>query len=359
MIQRFLPSRSHGGAGHFTHGLSNALARRGHAVTVFSQHPRPTGALYDVHHLKVPPAMEGSQPAEVLYFPWQIARQRFSAFDLIHAQGDDHLLLRRNTPPVVRTLHASSLTFAYHNGVRGRSPKRFFLFLYFYLLELVSTARADACVAVSQATGRHYFNVRHVVPNGIDLELYAATDEERSVHPSILFVGDMGSQKRGGFLLDVFRKEVRRCIPDAELWLVYRDSFPGSGQGEGIHWLGPVEPARLASWYRRAWVFCLPSSYEGFGRPYVEAMAAGTPVVATPNPGADEVLDHGRYGALVADDRLGQALIDLLQDAGLRRDYAERGRVRAQEYAWERVAEKYERIYETVLRRRVAQPVPA
>ncbi|MER3405656.1 MAG: hypothetical protein C4289_11280, partial [Chloroflexota bacterium] len=42
------------------------------------------------------------------------------------------------------------------------------------------------------------------------------------------------------------------------------------------------------------------SAYEGFGRPYIEAMACGTPVVATPNPGALEVLEGGRYGVIVS-----------------------------------------------------------
>ena len=55
--------------------------------------------------------------------------------------------------------------------------------------------------------------------------------------------------------------------------------------GAGITVLGRLDDEELAREYRAAWVFCLPSSYEGFGIPYAEAMASGTPVVATPNPG--------------------------------------------------------------------------
>lgn len=50
---------------------------------------------------------------------------------------------------------------------------------------------------------------------------------------------------------------------------------------DGVRVLGKVSLERLTEFYRRAWLFCLPSSYEGFGVPYIEAMASGTAVVAT------------------------------------------------------------------------------
>ena len=67
-----------------------------------------------------------------------------------------------------------------------------------------------------------------------------------------------------------------------------------------------VDDAELASLYRRAWAYVTPSTYEGFGLPYLEAMACGTPVVATPNPGSVEILDHGKYGVLAADEEFGE-----------------------------------------------------
>jgi phosphatidyl-myo-inositol alpha-mannosyltransferase len=61
-------------------------------------------------------------------------------------------------------------------------------------------------------------------------------------------------------------------------------------------------------------VFCLPSSYEGFGIPYAEALMSGLPVVATPNPGARYVLDGCSAASLVPDGELGAALIQRLLD---------------------------------------------
>lgn len=346
VIQRFLPSRSRGGVGYFTHGLCNALQRRGHAVTVFSHDPAPDAALYSVILLPQTRPVAG-YPSAPFTFPFQVAKQRFSEFDVIHAQGDEHLI-SRSSPPVVRTMHGSALPEAIHNGWRHRSPKHFFMHLYFYAVELIADLRADAVIVVSTDTSRYYPKVHGVIPNGVDLEHYSTLQGEKTKHPTILFVGELENRKRGRLLLHVVREKVRPFLPDVELWLV----CPQKVEGEGIRWLGNVNGEDLARLYREAWVFCLPSSYEGFGRPYIEAMAAGTPVVATPNAGAMEILDNGRFGLTVSDEHLGETLVKLLTDADLRERLSKLGLDRATVYSWERVAEQYEHVYENVLKRR-------
>ena len=82
----------------------------------------------------------------------------------------------------------------------------------------------------------------------------------------------------------------------------------------------------------------------------IEAMAAGCPVVATPNPGAREVLADGAFARIVDDADLGYALVDLLEDPEARADLTERGRERARGYDWSVVVDEYERIYESLLR---------
>src|SRR5664279_4493309 len=73
VIQRFLPSRSRGGVGHFTHGLAEALVRRGHRVTVFSQDRAPDGATYDVHMVGATPTARPGRLAP-LAFPFEVAK---------------------------------------------------------------------------------------------------------------------------------------------------------------------------------------------------------------------------------------------------------------------------------------------
>jgi len=315
-------------------------------VTVLSHDPAPENALYRVALVPTTSPIAGHQSAPFT-FPFQVAKQDFSGFNVIHAQGDEQMISRRS-PPVVRTMHGSALAEAIHNGWRQCSPKRFFMHLYFYVAELVADLRADAVIAVSRDTSRYYPKVYGVIPNGVDLEHYSTLQGEKTTQPTILFVGELDSRKRGRLLLDSFRERVRRLLTDAELWLV----CPEKVEGEGIRWLGNVNGEVLARLYREAWVFCLPSSYEGFGRPYIEAMAAGTPVVATPNAGAMEILDNGRFGLIVSEEHLGETLVKLLTDADLRERLSKSGLDRATVYSWERVAEQYEHVYENVLKRR-------
>lgn len=344
IIQRFLPSRSRGGVGHFTHGLANALVDRGHRVTVFSQDPAPVAARYTVRQV---PVRDGRLAP--LAFPWALRRCDFSGFDVIHAQGDEQWLSHRGLPPIVRTMHGTALAEAWFNGIVGRSPKRFLLHVYFYVMEMLADLRADRVVGVSAGTGRYYPRMHDVIPNGVDLERFesAAAVNSKSVAPSILFVGELESRKRGRWLVELFRREVRPRVPDAELWVVSPDR---PEQYDGVVHCGAPDDTALAKLYAQAWVLCLPSAYEGFGRPYAEAMAAGTVAAATPNPGADDVLDGGRAGLLASDDTLGAGLVTLLGDSAARERFVAAGRERARRYAWAQVAEAYERAYDAVRR---------
>ena len=333
--------------GHFTHGLAEALIDRGNAVTVFSQDPAPPGARYAVERVSV-----SDGRASPLAFPWALRRSAFDGFDVIHAQGDEQWLSHRSTP-VVRTLHGTALAEAWFNGVRGRSMKRLCLHLYFYVMEFIADLRADRVAAVSAGTGRFYPRLHAVIPNGIDIPRFAsaASATSKSSMPSIVFIGELDSRKRGRWLVDLFLRDVRPRVPDAELWLVSPDAdrVPAA---PGIVPCGPQDDESLARLLARAWVMCLPSAYEGFGRPYAEAMAAGTVAVATPNPGADDVLDRGRAGVIAGGEGLGDALVTVLGDSNTRDRLIAAGRARVQSYAWPVVAQAYEQLYATAIRAR-------
>ncbi|MDQ3168784.1 MAG: glycosyltransferase family 4 protein [Acidobacteriota bacterium] len=342
VIQRFLPPDSRGGAGHFTVGLCAGLAARGHHVTVFSHDRGPASAPFSV--VQVP---GGEKRLAPIAFPRQLRGLDFSRFDVIHAQGDDQFI-RHAGRPVVRTLHGSSLDEAKANGLHGLSPKHLLLHAWFYQGELIASMRADAVAGVSAAAGRHVPRTIDVIPNGVDVGAFAPDGTPKSAAPSILFVGELDSRKRGRWLVRQFVERVRPRLPSAELWLV----SPDSAEGPGVVSLGPLNDAALRDRFRRAWVMCLPSTYEGFGRPYVEAMAAGTAVVASSNPGAIDVLDGGRYGVIADDDRLPDTLIDLIASDERRRTLEHAGLARARQYDWPAVVDAYEDLYARVLNRR-------
>ena len=181
--------------------------------------------------------------------------------------------------------------------------------------------------------------VRRVIPNGVDMGAFSPG--ERSAAPSLLFVGTMAGRKRGAMLLEMFREKIRPQVAGAEFWAVCEERV----EGEGVRWFGRVSNEKLAELYGQAWAFCLPSTYEGFGVPYIEAMASGAAVVASPNPGAREVTREGECGLLAEDGDLAETLVRVLTDAGLRERLSEAGLKRARDFSWERVCEEYEALY--------------
>jgi glycosyltransferase involved in cell wall biosynthesis len=79
--------------------------------------------------------------------------------------------------------------------------------------------------------------------------------------------------------------------------------------------------------------------------PYIEAMACGLPVVASPNVGAVEVTENGRIGLVPQDEELAQTIINVLTDSALRQKLSDLGLARAKDFSWETVAAKYEELY--------------
>ena len=100
-----------------------------------------------------------------------------------------------------------------------------------------------------------------------------------------------------------------------------------------------------------AWAFCLPSTYEGLGLPYLEAMSCGTAVVASPNPGAEDLLRPASSGLVVEDDSLGSTLVSVIRSDDIRRRLSEAGRRRADDFTWDRVGAEYERAYALAIQR--------
>jgi len=345
MISLYLPSGSKIGSGYQAHYMANALARRGHAVTMFSPCGASEGAEYKTVTVPV------GNRLRTFAFAWNLRKIDLSGFDVVHAHGDDYWLWGRDKPAHVRTMHGSCIAEAAH--VPGIWEKLRMVLL--GLSEVLATLVADRTVCVSANTLRYYPWVRDVIMNGVDLRAFHP-GEEKEADPTILFVGTYHNRKRGRLLAEEFARVVRPALPQARLWMVCSDA----PEADGVTVFGRVSLERLAELYRRAWVFCLPSSYEGFGVPYIEAMACGTAVVATPNAGAREVLGGGKFGDIVEPGQLGSVLLSVLKDDERRRQMEEFGLTRALDFDWERIARSYEAVYARVLagRRGIAVTAP-
>lgn len=337
--------RKRGGIERVAHDLAEGLARRGHRVTVFSHDPQPGGAHYTV----------GPLPWRDFVSTWLGRRVTMGylgnvlmlvpptgRFDVVIAHGDS-LLLPFRRAPFVRVVHGS----AWEEARSAASVGRFVLQAGVYAQELLSAATHRWSVGVSENTRKGNPFVRRVIPNGVNREVFRPDEKERGAAPTLTFVGALSGRKRGRWLLDLFASVVRPALPGAELHLV---SAPGPAC-EGVTYHEGISDAALAGLYRRAWLYVSPSTYEGFGLPYVEALACGTPVVATPNPGSTEVLSSGG-GVLCDDDTFGQATLALLRDPVRRDALAAEGLAVAERYDLARTVDAYEGLLRELVNRR-------
>jgi phosphatidylinositol alpha-mannosyltransferase len=330
MVSLYLPGGSKIGVGYQVHHMANQMVERGHSVTVYSQCQPGEDALYN--HRWVEPGGKW----RTFRFAWDLRKVDFSRFDVLHAHGDDWFLWGKRRPRHIHTYHGSCFAESGHQ-INFRERVRM---LALGVCERGSVPLCDESVAVSEGTRAYIPGITHVIPNGVDLENFRPKGE-KAEHPTCLFVGALKGRKRGSFLVELFRREVQRRLPGAVLWAVCDEPV----EGDGIQWFGRVSNSLLCELYRRAWVFCLPSSYEGFGVPYIEAMASGTAVVATPNRGASEVLQSGTCGIISSEEKLADRLIQVLSDSRLRQFLEQAGLSRAQSYGWDSVCKAYENLY--------------
>lgn len=209
-------------------------------------------------------------------------------------------------------------------------------------------------IADSEATRRQLIEAYglvpdrlRVVPGGYDQSRFHADGvaERESGLPYVLYVGNILPHKNLARLLEAFSLVCRR-VP-ARLVLV------GTGRrrhvaaltglalqlGVPVEWKSYVPSSALPELYRRAQVVALPSLAEGFGLTALEAMASGTPIVASNTSALPEVV--GDAGLLVDPrypEAIAEAILRLLRDEELRKELSVRGLAQAARFTWERTA---------------------
>lgn len=340
MISYGLPveGAKRGGIERVAHTLADGLARRGHRVVVFSHDPAPPGAAYQVRDL----------PWKAFVQTWVGRRVtmgylgnilalcvNLGDFDAVIAHGDS-LLLAMGRKPVVRVMHGSARGEALHATSVGRAILQWGVYGQELLTALLSPSTV---VGVSTNTQKDNPFVRRIIPHGVDAAIFHPLPTGKSPNPSIVFVGAAQGRKRGAFLLDIFERVIGPALPEAELTFV----GPPGPSLRGVTYMTGVRDTDLAALYRRAWVCAAPSTYEGFGLPYLEAMACGTAVIATPNPGSREVLGDG-YGGLAADAAFAPSLLKALTDGPWRRALESAGIERAAHFSADRMVDRYEAL---------------
>jgi glycosyltransferase involved in cell wall biosynthesis len=153
---------------------------------------------------------------------------------------------------------------------------------------------------------------------------------------------------------DLDHRDVSLVIVGGKGWL-YEEIFASVQElnvQDRVIFAGFVDDADLPEIYNLAEIFCLPSLYEGFGIPPLEAMACGTPVITADNSSLPEVV--GNAGILVDardQDALGDALDQLLADPARRRTLTERGIAQAAQFTWPKAAQRLLATYRQLCER--------
>src|SRR2546421_2569880 len=385
-----------GGQGVYTHHLSRQLAAMGHRVEVFSGQPYPNLAP-DVPLVKVPSLdlyraedpfhiphlREFGSAIDVLEFaimctagfpePRTFSRrvrtlllERRHEFDVVHDNqclGTVILGLLRDGWPIVETLHHPitvdrRLELAQNpwtkRPLRQITLRRWFGFL---RMQCRVARQMPRIITVSESSRRDItrdmgvsYERMSIVPVGVDTDHFRPLPRIERVPGRIMTTASADVALKGLVpLLEAVAKV--RTERDAELVVVGKprdgSSIPATidrlGLDGAVRFVSGVDPARMVELYAEAEVAIVPSLYEGFSLPAIEAMAAGVPVVATTGGAIPEVVGRdGTTAALVPPGDAGAlaAMIDeLLDDPARRASIGLAGRARAVErYSWQATA---------------------
>jgi glycosyltransferase involved in cell wall biosynthesis len=174
----------------------------------------------------------------------------------------------------------------------------------------------------------------------------------------ILFVGTLEPRKGLDTLLAAFRR-LSVSMPDIGLVIAgkrgwFMDWFLAYAERphlkDRIVFTGYVDDEDLPSMYNAAELFVLPSRYEGFGMPVLEAMACGTPVVCSNRASLPEVAGDSAFQVPPDDpEALGLAMREVLFDERLRKGMRQKGLTRAGSFSWKKAARSTLDIYRKVL----------
>jgi D-inositol-3-phosphate glycosyltransferase len=398
-----LGGKETGGMNVYVRDLSRELTRRGHHVDVYtrSQDPQIPRISYGldsdarVFHLPAGPEQPYAKHLVYDHLPEFVdgvlaqAETEGIQYDVLHSHywlsGAVARELRRHWGvPIVHMFHTLG---EMKNAVAQRPEEREAARRIGVEAEIVRFA--DALVAATPVEEEQLVELYgadsaciHIIPPGVNTEIFhpipAAHAKERIGLCTdccvILFVGRIEPLKgidnllraialvveerpdlRQGLVVPIVGGDLDRICEDDEMMRL-QELREELGIGDVVTFMGAKDQDTLQYYYAAAEMVVMPSDYESFGMVALEAMACGTPVIASDVGGLAFLVRHGRTGYRVpARDpgALATRIMQLLTDEGLRRRIGQRAACWAESYAWPRIADRIEVLYEGLRRVRL------
>lgn len=394
-----------GGQGVYVYYLAEALHALGHDVNVISGPPyitAPEGVT--LHKLEALNLYEGnrlsllSRPNRLFtpinlyeaaavrmgFFPdiftfsmraylelrHLVSEQRFDVIHDNQTLGYGLLLAKTLGVPIVATIHHPihvDMAASVAEVESLRTKLRRTIFYSFLIMQGIVARRMERIVTVSETSAEdtiRHFGLRRervrVVHNGIDIDTFSRRDGVAKTPNSVLIVGKTEDKKKGiPYLMEAVR--LLKGDVDVKLIIVGNQGADGFGTrlsaelgiGDRVTYTGYVTTDELVRLYSSAEIAVTASLYEGFGLPCAEAMACGTPVIATRAGALPEIVGEDGTGILVppADPpALAAAIRQMLSDAAMREKMGQAARRRIEQlFSWEVAARKTVDVYRELL----------
>jgi len=283
-------------------------------------------------------------------------------FDIIHLHEPLMPMLCTTVLRLSQTVNVG--TFHAHNGTPGYDFGKPIITIYLRRWFRRLNGRIAVSKPARDFANSHLPGPYTIIPNGVDLDHFSPDilpiDEFNDGKINILFVGRLEKRKGLNYLLEAYH-QTKREVPNSRLIVVgpgtrLRNKYEKQiirNDIKDVVFVGFAGYHELPRYYKTADIFCAPAtSGESFGIVLLEAMAMGKPILASNIEGYASVVSQGVEGLLVhpRDPRsLSQSLVSLMNDESLRQQMGAKGLIKAQDYGWQRVAQRISDYYDKVL----------
>ncbi len=357
------------GLGRYAESLARALvAAEPDRYALFFNRERGVEPLAGLEHLPTRTVALGYKPWRMLVWLGQLARLGFDRLlpDACLFHATEHLLLPLRSVPTVLTVH----DLIFRRLPEHHKPlNRWYLNLALPLY----CRRASHLIAVSEHTRQDVIATYGIAPHKITV-VHEAADPRFQPQPAatvgevraryglpqryLLFVGTIEPRKNLSRLLDAFAAAHANGLTDG-LVVVGRKGWLTEGffarlesfaLRERVLLPGYVPDSDLPAVYSAAQALVMPSLDEGFGLPILEAMACGTPVVASNAACLPEIGGAAaRYFDPTDTEAMAEAIRAVLRDPALQAHMRQEGLAQAARFSWQRAAQETAQIYQRFL----------